>query len=157
QRRKVLEGENLYSDIIYMVEQEAKRILHNYFDSDYMIKNAQLEDFDTLNKSLANTFPPINLLKSSEMATMKFATLEEEIISRLTELTNKMFSDVQELEKELEAKKEIDDAQKIAEYYKDVIISRMAKIRESADAIEVMTERTYWPYPSYADLLFGVR
>ena len=68
-----------------------------------------------------------------------------------------MFSDVQELEKELEAKKEIDDAQKIAEYYKDVIISRMAKIRESADAIEVMTERTYWPYPSYADLLFGVR
>jgi len=82
QRRKVLEGENLYSDIIYMVEQEAKRILHNYFDSDYMIKNAQLEDFDTLNKSLANTFPPINLLKSSEMATMKFATLEEEIISR---------------------------------------------------------------------------
>ncbi len=84
-------------------------------------------------------------------------TYEESIISRLSELTNRMFEDVQLLEKEIEAKKEIEDAQKLAEYYKDVIISRMAKVRESADAIEVMTERTYWPYPSYADLLFGVR
>ncbi len=84
-------------------------------------------------------------------------TYEENIISRLSELTNKMFEDVQALEKELEAKKEIVDAQKLAEYYKDTIISRMEKIRASADAIEVMTERTYWPYPSYADLLFGVR
>ncbi len=84
-------------------------------------------------------------------------TYEESVISRLSELTNKMFCDVQALEKELEAKKEIDDAQKLAEYYKDVILSRMAKIRESADTIEVMTERTHWPYPSYADLLFGVR
>ncbi len=84
-------------------------------------------------------------------------TYEENIISKLSELTNTMFQDVLALEKELEAKKEIEDAQKLAEYYKDVIISRMEKIRKSADAIEVMTERTYWPYPSYADLLFGVR
>ena len=41
--------------------------------------------------------------------------------------------------------------------YKDVIIPRMDKIRDSADKIEVMTDRNYWPYPSYADLLFGVR
>jgi len=82
---------------------------------------------------------------------------EETIISKLSELNNKMFEDVLALEKEIEAKKEIEDAQKLAEYYKDVIISRMEKIRASSDAIEVMTERSYWPYPSYADLLFGVR
>lgn len=84
-------------------------------------------------------------------------TYEENVISKLSELTNQMFLDVQALESEIEAKKEIEDAQKLAEYYKDVIISRMEKIRKSADAIEVMTERSYWPYPSYADLLFGVR
>ena len=82
---------------------------------------------------------------------------EESVISKLSSLNNQMFEDVQALENELEAKKEIVDAQKLAEYYKDTIISRMEKIRASADAIEVMTERTYWPYPSYADLLFGVR
>ncbi|MBQ7986059.1 MAG: glutamine synthetase III [Clostridia bacterium] len=84
-------------------------------------------------------------------------TYEENVISKLSALNNQMFEDVLLLEKELEAKKEIDDAQKLAEYYKDVILSRMAKVRKSADEIEVMTERTYWPYPSYADLLFGVR
>ena len=84
-------------------------------------------------------------------------TYEENVICTLSELNNKMFEDVQLLEKEIEAKKNIDDAQKLAEYYKDIIIPRMDKIRESADKIEVMTERTYWPYPSYADLLFGVR
>ena len=97
------------------------------------------------------------LTYDSQLIVPKNVVLTENIISRLTDLTNKMFEDVQALEKELEAKKEIEDAQKLAEYYKDVIISRMEKIRKSADAIEVMTERTYWPYPSYADLLFGVR
>ena len=82
QRRKVLEGDKLYSDIIYMVAQEAKRILHNYFDGDYMIKNASKEDFDVLNKAMANTFPPIKLLTFEEMSGMKFVQLEEEIIER---------------------------------------------------------------------------
>ena len=68
-----------------------------------------------------------------------------------------MFEDVNLLENELDARKNIVDAQKLAEYYKDVIIPRMDRIRDSADKIEVMTDRNYWPYPSYADLLFGVR
>ena len=84
-------------------------------------------------------------------------TYEENIIESLSQLNNQMFEDVQLLENELDAKKNIEDAQKLAEYYKDVIIPRMDKIRDSADKIEVMTDRNYWPYPSYADLLFGVR
>lgn len=84
-------------------------------------------------------------------------TYEENIIESLSQLNNQMFEDVQLLENELDTKKNIEDAQKLAEYYKDVIIPRMDKIRESADKIEVMTDRNYWPYPSYADLLFGVR
>ena len=84
-------------------------------------------------------------------------TYEENVVETLSRLNNQMFEDVNLLENELEAKKNIEDAQKLAEYYKDVIIPRMDKIRDSADKIEVMTDRNYWPYPSYADLLFGVR
>ncbi len=82
QRRKVLEGDNLYSDIVFMVESEAKRILHNYFDGDYMLKGAQEEDFATLNKALENTFPTMQMLSVQEMAKMKFLALEEEILER---------------------------------------------------------------------------
>ncbi|MCR4881442.1 MAG: preprotein translocase subunit SecA [bacterium] len=85
QRRKVLEGDNLYSDIIFMVESEAKRILHNYFDGDNMIKGADAEDFLNLNRSLLATFPPICTIDVIEMRGMKFTALEEEIIKRAKE------------------------------------------------------------------------
>ncbi len=81
ERRQVLEGNNLYSYIIKMVESEARRILHNFFDSHEMIKNATEEDFHTFNKSLLNTFPTITLLSTKNMIDMKFNELEQEIVN----------------------------------------------------------------------------
>ena len=85
QRRKVLEGDNLYTDIVFMVESEAKRILHNYFDGDSMIKGSDIGEFEALNHSLISTFPPIRLIDANEMQKMKFVQLEEEIIKRAKE------------------------------------------------------------------------
>ena len=85
-------------------------------------------------------------------------TYEEKQIRELSELINRMYSDVATLEKELAKAGQMgDDAQKLADYCKDVILSRMARVRESADKMEAMTERKCWPYPTYEDLLFGVR
>ena len=85
-------------------------------------------------------------------------TYEEKQIRELSNLLNKMYTDTSALENELAKTSQYsDNAQKLANYYKDTILLRMAKIRESADKMETMTERKYWPYPSYADLLFGVR
>ncbi|MBE7016118.1 MAG: glutamine synthetase type III [Ruminococcaceae bacterium] len=85
-------------------------------------------------------------------------TYEERLIRDLSELINRMYSDVSALDKELAKATQIgSDAQKLADYYKDVILSRMARVRESADKMETMTERKCWPYPTYEDLLFGVR
>jgi len=33
----------------------------------------------------------------------------------------------------------------------------MAKIRTYADELEKIVAKEYWPYPTYADLLFGVK
>jgi len=85
-------------------------------------------------------------------------TYEERQIRELSELVNRMYSDVRALERELDKTSQFsDNAQKLADYYKDTVISRMEKVRESADKMETMTERKFWPYPSYAELLFGVR
>ena len=83
-------------------------------------------------------------------------TYEEELIKKVTYLTNKMYKDVTILEEELSKTADINDAQALAEYYKDVIITKMSDVRRSADEMETVTERSYWPYPSYADLLFGI-
>lgn len=41
-----------------------------------------------------------------------------------------------------------------AVYYHDVIIASMDSIREDADLLEQLTDKKYWPYPTYSDLLF---
>lgn len=83
---------------------------------------------------------------------------ETSTVKELTALETKMFKNVNELKDILEKLKlSAESAQKIAENYKDIVIPKMEEIRASADKIELLTDRDYWPYPSYADLLFGVR
>ena len=40
---------------------------------------------------------------------------------------------------------------------RDEIIPRMAALRAAADEAETLTAKDYWPFPSYGELLFGVR
>ena len=39
-------------------------------------------------------------------------------------------------------------------YYHDVIVAGMDVIRTDADTLEQLTDKKYWPYPTYSDLLF---
>ena len=39
---------------------------------------------------------------------------------------------------------------------KDRVLPKMAELRAVADALELATGKDYWPFPTYADLLFGV-
>ena len=49
-----------------------------------------------------------------------------------------------------------DSALNQARYQHDVILPAMTQVREVADELETMTDKTYWPFPTYADLLFRV-
>ena len=39
-------------------------------------------------------------------------------------------------------------------YYNDVIVPDMEALRSEADVLEQLTDKSYWPYPTYSDLLF---
>ena len=41
-------------------------------------------------------------------------------------------------------------------YYRDSVAARMNEVRELIDKIETLTDKDYWPYPTYYDLLFTV-
>ena len=45
-------------------------------------------------------------------------------------------------------------AEAAAMYYHDTIVPGMNALRAEADALEAMTDKSYWPYPTYSDLLF---
>ena len=40
---------------------------------------------------------------------------------------------------------------------RDTILGKMAALRAVADEAETQTAEKYWPFPTYGDLLFGVR
>ena len=48
------------------------------------------------------------------------------------------------------------DALRIAYFYRDEILPLMEEIRHDADALELLTDRSLWPIPTYKELLFGV-
>ena len=40
---------------------------------------------------------------------------------------------------------------------RDVILAKMGELRLVCDEAELLTAKKYWPFPTYGDLLFGVR
>ncbi len=49
-----------------------------------------------------------------------------------------------------------DDQLKLALYYRNTVFALMGELRALGDAMETKTSAAYWPYPSYAEILFGV-
>ncbi|MBQ3215250.1 MAG: glutamine synthetase III [Oscillospiraceae bacterium] len=41
-----------------------------------------------------------------------------------------------------------------AQYFSEEIVPAMDAVRAEADAMELITDKTYWPFPTYSDLLF---
>ncbi|NLM60259.1 MAG: hypothetical protein GX194_14345 [Clostridium sp.] len=60
------------------------------------------------------------------------------------------------MENKLLEAKSYTDLQAQANYFRDVIIPVMQKVRTVADELEVLTASEYWPFPTYGELLFKV-
>ena len=39
-------------------------------------------------------------------------------------------------------------------YYRNVVVPAMQNLRHEADILESLTDKSFWPYPTYSDLLF---
>ncbi len=82
---------------------------------------------------------------------------EEKIISKLSALSGIIYDRCEELNTLLIDAMDSDDALNTAQYYKDKVFKAMNELRLSVDEAEVITDRKYWPYPGYGELLFSVR
>lgn len=49
-----------------------------------------------------------------------------------------------------------DDPLRQAGYYRETVFTLMEELRVLGDSMERKTAKSYWPYPSYGDILFGV-
>jgi glutamine synthetase len=84
------------------------------------------------------------------------ATFETELLSEVSALTAALYAKVKALESAVEAAESVSEMGEKSLAYKDGVIPAMEALREAADKLESITAKTYWPLPTYGDLLFSV-
>ena len=82
---------------------------------------------------------------------------ERETVKNLCALIGAAHRGVRKLEADLLATKSITDMAELADAYKTTILDDMRTLRISVDGMETIASAKAWPYPTYGDLLFGVR
>ena len=64
---------------------------------------------------------------------------------------------VDTLEKVLEEEQAIEDIVEQGYAIRDKVLPTMESLREACDQAEMIVAKEYWPYPSYGEMLFGVK
>ncbi len=82
---------------------------------------------------------------------------EKGVISRLSGLADEIDAAAAALDSTLVRLKAVPDVTDAAYVIRDVVLQKMAELRVVCDEAETLTAAEYWPFPTYGDLLFGVR
>ena len=101
----------------------------------------------------------------SEIAVMKKnlsadinSDVETELITKLSQLSSCLYKKAEKLQADMVAISDYEgDAQRLATYYKNTIFVDMQEARADADELETLVGEKYWPYPTYSELLFGIK
>lgn len=82
---------------------------------------------------------------------------EIKTITRLSKLLSQIHTVTEELENETLKAKMITEVTEKSFCIRDVVLSKMSELRTLCDEAETLTAEKYWPFPTYGELLFGVR
>ncbi len=82
---------------------------------------------------------------------------EAGLVKRLSVLVDQIAARTAELEETVLALSAIGDIGAEAAAIRDKVLPKMGELRLPCDQAETITAKKYWPFPTYGDLLFGVR
>ncbi len=77
---------------------------------------------------------------------------ETSLVNRLSQHADALYDAVESLKEAMSHRPS--DPEAAATFYHETVVPGMDRIRQEADALEVLTDKKYWPYPTYSDLLF---
>ena len=84
-------------------------------------------------------------------------TFEEQTVTTLSGLSAKLYGETLSLSDALAKAAKAANPAAVADCYKNDVIGAMAALRATADALESITAANRWPFPTYGELLFGIR
>ena len=79
--------------------------------------------------------------------------VETSLTERISTCCDRLYENTERLHRELKSVP-AGDSKEAADYYSDIIVPQMQLIRKDADLLEKLTPKSYWPYPTYSDMLF---
>ena len=104
------------------------------------------------------------LSKVAETASLKqkvdskmSVSYEKNIMNKLSSLNDIIFAGADTLEQVLEEEQAIEDIVEQGYAIRDKVLPTMEELREACDEAEMIVAKEYWPYPSYGEMLFGVK
>ncbi len=77
---------------------------------------------------------------------------EQALVEKLSATCDALYDKCQDLQDKISATPK--DTLASAQYNSRVIVKAMEALRQDADVLEQLTDKSYWPFPTYADLLF---
>ena len=84
-------------------------------------------------------------------------TYETDVVKKLSVLASQIYSGLDDLDTAVMKLSDAADVEEEAYMIRDEILPKMNAIRVSCDEAEVITAEKFWPFPTYGELLFGVR
>ena len=132
---------------------------------DHYAKEVKIEALTMLDMIRKDVLPAVSrftgeLLSTARDKTVVFGetacTYELELSGRLSELVSEAWKRADRLEKSLERSGTCATTEEFALVCWQEMLPEMAELRRAADAMETITDKTRWPYPSYGEILFSV-
>ncbi len=84
-------------------------------------------------------------------------TAEEKLLEKISDLTAKLYEDIEVLQENVNNAESFNDVEKLAFFSKDNILVSMNNLRKTADMLETITDKKYWPFPSTGDIIFSIK
>ena len=84
-------------------------------------------------------------------------THETKLLEQLSTLTDQIAQGMEALEVVTDRVEQMADVTATSEAVWDEMLPAMVQLRQAVDQAETITASSFWPYPSYGQLLFGVR
>ena len=146
-------------DVFSEVEMRARYGIHleNY------CKITAIEANTLLSMIRRNIFPAVSRYTSDlaravqrKKALYLDCSAETDLLQQLTNLNNELYTTAQSMAQALENAPASEGGLASARYYRDVVYALEYKSSHLVNELEANTSAEYWPYPTYADILFSV-
>ena len=146
-------------DVFSEVEMRARYGIHleNY------CKITAIEANTLLSMIRRNIFPAVSRYTSDlaravqrKKALYLDCSAETDLLRQLTNLNNELYTTAQSMAQALENAPASEGGLASARYYRDVVYALEYKASHLVNELEANTSAEYWPYPTYADILFSV-